>query len=102
MSFKTPLADRRVNSTTGHKLRTGKSKENTNMKDTKKIIMTVTRMIIAAAAIVCVILSMCRDETMPFLPLGLGLTAIANFVNCCAIKKSKGNKYGSTEDRSIS
>lgn len=72
------------------------------MKDTKKIIWTVIRIVLATAAIVCVILSMFKESTMPFLPLGLGLTAIANIINCKAIKESRGCKYGSAEDRDVS
>lgn len=102
VSFKTVRLRRRLISTTGHKLRTGISKENTNMKDTKKIFWTVLRVIVALVAIACIILSMYLDETMPFLPIGLGLTAIANVINCCKIRKMRGNNNGSTENRCVS
>ena len=102
VSFKSLLPGRRLVSTTGHELRTGISKENTNMKDTKKFFWTVVRIIVALAAIGCIILSMYLDETWPFLPIGLGLTAVANIVNCCKIRKMRGNNNGSTENRCVS
>ena len=72
------------------------------MKNTKKTIATAVRIVLALAAIICIIISMRTEQTYPYLAIGLGLTAIANFVNCYSIKKMKEEKDGSAEDRCIS
>ena len=72
------------------------------MKNTKKTIMTAARIVLALAAITCIIISMVKDVTYPYLAIGLGLTAAANFINCFSIKKMKEEKDGSAEDRCIS
>ena len=51
--------------------------------------MIAARIILALAAITCIIISMVTDKTTPYLAIGLGLTAIANLINCCSIKKMK-------------
>lgn len=72
------------------------------MKNTKKTIATAVRIVLALAAITCIIISMVKDVTYPYLAIGLGLTAIANVINCYSIKKMKEEKDGSAEDRCIS
>ena len=71
------------------------------MKNTKTVILTATRIVLALAAIACIIVSMVTDKTTPYLAIGLGLTAIANISGCIAASK-KGKKDGSAEDRSFS
>ena len=72
------------------------------MKNKKKTIAMAVRIVLALAAIICIIISMRTEQTYPYLEIGLGLTAIANFVNCYSIKKMKEEKDGSAEDRCIS
>ena len=79
-----------------------KYKGDTKMKNTKKTIAMAVRIILALAGITCIILSMIKDVTYPYLAIGLGLTAAANFINCYSIKKMKEEENGSAEDRSIS
>ena len=72
------------------------------MKNTKKTIAMAARIVLALAAITCIIISMVKDVTYPYLAIGLGVTAAANFINCFSIKKMKEEKDGSAEDRCIS
>ena len=72
------------------------------MKNTKKTIMMAVRIVLATAAIICIIISMRTEQTYPYLAIGLGLTAIANFWNCFSIKRMKEEENGSAEDRCIS
>ena len=58
------------------------------MKNTKKTLMMAARIVLALAAITCIIISMVTDKVTPYLGIGLFLTAIAN-VNCFSIKKMK-------------
>ena len=59
------------------------------MKNTKKTLMMAARIILALAAITCIIISMVTDKVTPYLGIGLFLTAIANVINCFSIKKMK-------------
>ena len=72
------------------------------MKNTKKTLMMALRIVLALAGMTCIIVSMVTDKTTPYLALGLGLTAIANLINCFSIKKMKEEENGSAEDRCIS
>ena len=72
------------------------------MKNAKKTLMMAARIVLALGGITCIIISMLRDQTYPYLAIGLGLTAIANLVNCYSIRKMKEEKNGSAEDRCIS
>ena len=72
------------------------------MKNTKKTIAMAVRIVLALAAIICIIISMRTEQTYPYRAIGLGLTAIANFINCYSIKKMKEEENGSAEDRCIS
>ena len=72
------------------------------MKNTKKTLMMAVRIVLALAGMTCIIVSMVTDKTTPYLALGLGLTAIANLINCFSIKKMKEEENGSAEDRCIS
>ena len=59
------------------------------MKNTKKTLMMAARIILALAAITCIIISMVTDKVTPYLGIGLFLTAIANVINCFSIKKMR-------------
>ncbi len=72
------------------------------MKNAKKTLMMAARIVLALGGITCIIISMLKDTTTPYLATGLGLTAIANLVNCYSIRKMKEEKNGSAEDRCIS
>ena len=58
----------------------------------KEIISTILRMVFAAAGMVFIILSMCLDQTQPYLTIGLGCVALANLI-CWVAKglQKKGN-----------
>ena len=72
------------------------------MKDTKKVLLMAARIVLALAGIVCIIVSMVTDIVTPYLAIGMGLVAIANFLNQYSIRKMRGEKNGSAEDRYIS
>ena len=59
------------------------------MKNTKKTLMIAVRIVLALAAITCIIISMVTDKVAPYLGIGLFLTAIANVINCFSIKKMR-------------
>ncbi len=71
------------------------------MKNTKKTIMTATRIVLSLLAITFIIISMVTDKTTPYLAIGMGLTAICNISGCIAMNR-KGKENGSAEDRSFS
>ncbi|MBO4309619.1 MAG: hypothetical protein J5856_00990 [Lachnospiraceae bacterium] len=62
----------------------------------------ITTMVIAGAAIVFIILSMCVEKANPFLNIGLGLVALSNIVCWILNGIRKGKNNGSAESRSIS
>lgn len=72
------------------------------MKNTEKKIAMAARIILALAGVTCIIISMVKDVTYPYLAIGLFCTAVANFINCYSIKKMKEEKDGSAENRCIS
>ena len=59
----------------------------------KEVISTILRMVFAAAGIAFIILSMCLNQTQPYLAIGLGFVALANII-CWVLtgfNKKKGN-----------
>ena len=71
------------------------------MKNTKKTIWTVVRIVVSLIAIAMIIISMVTDKTTPYLAIGMGLTALINITGCIAMSK-KGKEDGSAENRSLS
>ena len=63
------------------------------------IYFVVARMVLAAAAIVFIVLSMILNKTQPYLAIGLAFIAIANTINWMRIGQKKGRRHGSAEDR---
>ena len=58
----------------------------------KEVILTILRMVFAAAGMVFIILSMCLNQTQPYLTIGLAFVALANIVCWCAKGlQKKGN-----------
>ena len=58
----------------------------------KEVISTILRMVFAAAGMVFIILSMCLNQTQPYLMIGLAFVVLANLI--CWIAKGlqkKGN-----------
>ena len=59
------------------------------MKNTSKTLLLITRLILGAAAITFIIISIVTDKVTPYLAIGMGLTAIANVINCMSGKQKK-------------
>ncbi|MBO4701025.1 MAG: hypothetical protein J5625_00045 [Lachnospiraceae bacterium] len=57
----------------------------------KEIISTILRMVFAAAGMVFIILSMCLDQTQPYLTIGLAFVVLANLICWVAKGLKKGN-----------
>ena len=59
------------------------------MKNTSKTLLLITRLILGAAAITFIIISIVTDKVTPYLTIGMGLTAITNMINCISGKQNK-------------
>ena len=59
------------------------------MKNTSKTLLLFTRLILGAAAITFIIISIVTDKVTPYLAIGMGLTAITNIINCISGKQKK-------------
>lgn len=59
------------------------------MKNTSKTLLLITRLILGAAAITFIIISIVTDKVTPYLAIGMGLTAVTNIINCISGKQKK-------------
>ena len=76
--------------------------EDDQMKTENKTVMVVIRMCLALAGLSFIVLSMVKDQTTPYLTIGLAFIAAANIFNAKCMFNKKGKIDGSGKDRSIS
>ena len=67
-----------------------------------KAAFRVLMVLIAAAAITCILLSIATDKATPYLTMGLGLTTIGNAMIFAADLKKRKSNAGSDENGNIS